>query len=342
MFKSSFSISAFFCALFLLVSGLSFGQSVLDPYKYIIVPKNFDFLKKENQYRVNTMTKYLFDTNGYTTLIEGENYPQEVRSNPCIALKTDVLDESNTFTTKLRVELKNCLDEVVFLSEQGRSKEKDYNKTYSESLKMAFISIGELGYSYNPELAINSASVLVPAAASASSGVVASSDPVAAVEPATSSEPITTVEPTSVEEPATESVSTSEPVAVTEPVPASEPVKASEPAVVAAAATTTAVASVPASNDVAASYGNENISFFLIDQGDVLAAYVNRSKSGTYAKGERIGTFEKTSLPNVYSVKWKGMDKDIEQTTGYFDQQGNLKIDVKKNGKIEILSFTKE
>lgn len=332
MFKSSFSISAFLCALFLLVSGLSFGQSVLDPYKYIIVPKNFDFLKKENQYRVNTMTKYLFDTNGYTTLIEGEDYPEEVRSNPCIALKTNVLDNSNAFTTKLRIELKNCLDEVVFLSEEGRSKEKDFSKTYSESLKMAFVSISDLDYSYNPESAINSAAATVPVAASASSGPVASSDPIDAVEPVTSSEPISTVEATSIEEP----------VASSEPVTSSEPVKASEPAVVAAAAATTAVASVPANNDVAASYGNENISFFLIDQGDVLAAYVNRSKSGTYAKGERIGTFEKTSLPNVYSVKWKGMDKDIEQTTGYFDQQGNLKIDVKKNGKIEILSFTKE
>lgn len=332
MFKSSFSISAFLCALFLLVSGLSFGQSVLDPYKYIIVPKNFDFLKKENQYRVNTMTKYLFDTNGYTTLIEGEDYPEEVRSNPCIALKTNVLDNSNAFTTKLRIELKNCLDEVVFLSEEGRSKEKDFSKTYSESLKMAFVSISDLDYSYNPESAINSAAASVSVAASASSGSVASSDPIDAVEPVTSSEPISTVEATSIEEP----------VASSEPVTSSEPVKASEPAVVAAAAATTAVASVPANNDVAASYGNENISFFLIDQGDVLAAYVNRSKSGTYAKGERIGTFEKTSLPNVYSVKWKGMDKDIEQTTGYFDQQGNLKIDVKKNGKIEILSFTKE
>lgn len=338
MFKSSFSISALFCALFLLVSGLSFGQSVLDPYKYIIVPKNFDFLKRENQYRVNTMTKYLFDTNGYMTLIEGEDYPEEVRSNPCIALKTNVLDKSNAFTTKLRVELTNCLDEVVFLSEEGTSKEKDFSKTYSESLKKAFVSIGELDYAYNPELAINSAAASVPVAASASLETMTSSDPVTPEEPATSSQPIAT----------SESVSTSEPVAVTEPVTssepvsASEPVKASEPAVVAAAATTAAVASVPASNDVAASYGNENISFFLIDQGDVLAAYVNRSKSGTYAKGERIGTFEKTSLPNVYSVKWKGMDKDIEQTTGYFDQQGNLKIDVKKNGNIEILSFTKE
>ncbi len=69
---------------------------------------------------------------------------------------------------------------------------------------------------------------------------------------------------------------------------------------------------------------------------------MHRSKSGTYSKGEKIGTFEKTSLPNVYRVEWKDMDSDIEQTTGYFDDKGNLKIDVKRNGKIEVLLFTKE
>ena len=55
-----------------------------------------------------------------------------------------------------------------------------------------------------------------------------------------------------------------------------------------------------------------------------------------------IGTFEKSSLPNVYRVQWKDMDKDIEQTTGYFDEDGNLKIDVKRDGKVEVLTFIRE
>ncbi len=97
-----------------------------------------------------------------------------------------------------------------------------------------------------------------------------------------------------------------------------------------------------ASGAAAVTYGNENIAFFLIDQGDKLAAYVVRSVSENYSQGEKIGTFEKSSLPNVYRVEWKNMDKDIEQTTGYFDEQGNLKIDVKRNGMVEVLTFVKE
>ena len=82
--------------------------------------------------------------------------------------------------------------------------------------------------------------------------------------------------------------------------------------------------------------------FFLIDQGEKLAAYVISSKSETYSQGERIGTFEKSSLPNVYRAEWKDMDEDIEQTTAYFDDKGNLKIDVKRKGRIEVLSFEKK
>jgi len=41
-----------------------YAQNELNPYKYIIVPKKFDFLKKENQYRVNSYTKFLFDKEG--------------------------------------------------------------------------------------------------------------------------------------------------------------------------------------------------------------------------------------------------------------------------------------
>ena len=277
-----------------------FGQSPADPYKYVIIPKKFDFLRKENQYRVNSQTKYLFEQNGFTTLIAGEEYPADLVANPCLGARANVIDESNSFTTKLRVSLINCLNQEVYTSEQGRSKEKEFNKTYSEALKMAFESIAALKYQYRPELAIKPQAARVVPEVAAEPEVTA---------PAQVAVPVAAV--AAVEEPQAEALESEE--AVEE-----------------------------ASEEAAASYGNENLSFFLIEQGDQLAAYVTRSKSGTYSKGEKIGTFEKTSLPNVYRVQWKDMDTDIEQTTGYFDEQGNLKIDVKRNGKIEVLLFEKE
>lgn len=304
----------FFCLLLAAVVGSNVtghAQSPLDSYKYIIVPKKFDFLKKENQYRINSQTKYLFNKNGFLTLLKGQDYPDDLLSNPCLGLEANVIDESNTFTSKVRVSLTNCQDQVVYTSEQGRSKEKEYAKSYSLALNNAFNSIAQMDYQFNPELA------LVPSFASAETEL-------AEVESA--SQPISEPKPTEA------SVVTAV-VPVADEVAQEEVVEAEEKA---------ETSGQEASGAAAVTYGNENIAFFLIDQGDKLAAYVVRSVSENYSQGEKIGTFEKSSLPNVYRVEWKNMDKDIEQTTGYFDEQGNLKIDVKRNGMVEVLTFVKE
>lgn len=300
-----------------------YAQSPLDSYKYIIVPKRFDFLKEENQYRVNSQTKYLFDKNGFTTLLKGEDYPDDLLANPCLGAEANVINESNSFTSKVRISLTNCQDQVVYTSEQGRSKEKEYSRSYSLALDSAFNSIAELGYEFNPDL------VIVPGIATAQTQDSEIEQEIPAAEEVVAAE-----------------VATAESIAQAEPV--SEPKTISEPKTAEAAV---AAATVPAVNEAskketnagaAVTYGNENIAFFLIDQGNNLVAYVVRSTSDNYAQGEKIGTFEKSSLPNVYRVEWKDMDKDIEQTTGYFDEQGNLKIDVKRNGKVEVLTFVKE
>ncbi|MFN7100118.1 MAG: hypothetical protein ACK4M4_07065, partial [Flavobacterium sp.] len=49
---------------FLMLSSLSKAQSVND-YQAVIVPVKFDWLKQENQYRLNTMTKYNLEKAGF-------------------------------------------------------------------------------------------------------------------------------------------------------------------------------------------------------------------------------------------------------------------------------------
>ena len=42
--------------------GLSIhAQSNLNQYKYVIVPKKYEFLKEANQYQMNALTKFLFE-----------------------------------------------------------------------------------------------------------------------------------------------------------------------------------------------------------------------------------------------------------------------------------------
>ena len=57
------------------------------------------------------------------------------------------------FTTKLVIELLNCRNQVIFTSTEGRSKEKDYKKSYHQALRNAFESISSLHYKYSPSKA---------------------------------------------------------------------------------------------------------------------------------------------------------------------------------------------
>ncbi len=143
-----------------LISGSVFAQSNLNEYKYIIVPKKFDFLKEKDQYQLNSLTQFLFDKYGFKTLIEGESYPEDLAKNRCLALRSDVMKDSGMFKTKLNVELKNCNDQVVFTSVRGESREKDFAKAYTAALRAAFESVKDLNYKYEPATAIAATEVL--------------------------------------------------------------------------------------------------------------------------------------------------------------------------------------
>lgn len=262
---------------------LSFAQNSLNAYKYVIIPKTYDFLKEENKYKLNSLTKYLFSKKGFETLIEDESYPADLIENPCLAVTAEVVDNSNLFTSKLNIELTDCYNKVVFTSIQGRSKEKDYQKSYHEALRNAFVSVNELDYKFDLEMVDNTTIVTQTQA------------------PA--------VIPFKIIESATDTI-------------AIEPTK-----------------TVTTKKSVARSYKNDKISFFLIKQNNSLVAYVNQSKDDTYQKGEMIATLKKTSLPNVYRITWKNDQGKFEDTTGYFDESGNLKVDFNINGKIEVKEY---
>ena len=127
----------------------------------MIVPKKFDFLKEENQYRLNMLTKFLFEKYGFESVMEGEGYPDDMVANRCLALKSDVTKDSGLFKTKLTVELKDCNDRVVFTSEVGESREKEYTKAYNEALRNAFESFETVNYSYSPDASVVASSTTV-------------------------------------------------------------------------------------------------------------------------------------------------------------------------------------
>ena len=142
----------FFTLIALCIVINTFSQTKLNDYKYIIVPNSFDFLKSKDQYQLNSLTKFLFNKNGFTAIMEDEIFLQDLVNNGCLALRTDVEKLNGLFKTKLVVVLRNCKNEIVFTSEVGETREKDYKRAYNFALREAFKSFETINYSYKPSI----------------------------------------------------------------------------------------------------------------------------------------------------------------------------------------------
>jgi len=117
-------------------------------YKYVIIPETYAFTGDVDEYRLNSLTKYLFEQNGFKTLMKAEEKPLDLKRDNCLGLQAKVEDESGLFVTKLVLKLLDCNDQVVFESPEGRSREKDFQVAYHEALRDAFKSIERIDYNY--------------------------------------------------------------------------------------------------------------------------------------------------------------------------------------------------
>lgn len=140
--------------LFVLVSmffaiQMSAQTASVNDFKYVIVPKGYDFTKKEDAYQLNSLSKFLFNKYGFTAFLRGEELPKDLYENGCKALTADVQKKPGFLTTKLVVELKDCKGTVVFTSKEGTSREKEFKKAYHGALRDAFKGVEALRYAYN-------------------------------------------------------------------------------------------------------------------------------------------------------------------------------------------------
>lgn len=137
--------------LLLLLSTITYAQKSVNAYKYVIIPNKFDFVKHADQYQTSSLTKFLFKKYGFDAYIDNEQLPDDLAKNRCLALTGDVKDESGMFTAKSVIELRDCHNAVVYTSQVGKSKLKEYQKAYHESIREAFKSIQQLKYKYQPK-----------------------------------------------------------------------------------------------------------------------------------------------------------------------------------------------
>lgn len=124
------------------------AQSVND-YKYIIVPDRYAWAGEADKHQINSLTTFLFKKYGFNAYQLGEILPGDMNAGGCNSLTADVTENSSFVKTKLKVTLKDCKGNIVFVSQEGISKEKDFKRAYHEALRNAFISISDLEYTYN-------------------------------------------------------------------------------------------------------------------------------------------------------------------------------------------------
>ena len=178
--KRNFLLIAFF------VINFSFAQSIND-YKYAIVPATFSFLKEKDQYRLNTLAKLYLEKQGFVTYFDTDVMPEDLINNNCTKVYLDLKSSGNFISTKLQFTIKDCKGTVLFTSEEGRSKEKDYYAAYTAAFRATFPSFDAIHYKYSGKTGAAPAAEaeatntpVISAVATAATGQVSS---VAAVAP---------------------------------------------------------------------------------------------------------------------------------------------------------------
>lgn len=143
--NKSFSISF----VLILYCSIVFAQNNINSYKYILVPKQFEFQKSEDQYQLNSLTKFLFNKAGYNVLFTDQQYPSDLTNNSCLALKVKLNNNPSMFKTKMNFDLYDCKNKLVYSTKESVSREKEYKKAYQEAIRLTFKELEELNYKYD-------------------------------------------------------------------------------------------------------------------------------------------------------------------------------------------------
>ncbi|WP_422105750.1 hypothetical protein [Winogradskyella sp.] len=119
------------------------SQSKTAPYKYVVVPLQYDFLDAKDKFRLNTLTRVLLKGEGFNVFFsEGEQLPEDLSTNRCLAMYADVHKVKGGFLkTKLKMSFKDCFGNVLLESEEGASREKDFAVAYKDALNKAYVTL---------------------------------------------------------------------------------------------------------------------------------------------------------------------------------------------------------
>lgn len=137
--------------MFLLIGTAFYAQGKLNGYKYVITPRQFDFQKSPDLYQINSLTKFLFEKQGFEVFYNDDLLPADLKENPCLALNVKLINNSSLLKTKVMFELKDCYNQLVLKTSEGESREKEYKKGYHEAIRNAFETVEKEGYRFTQQ-----------------------------------------------------------------------------------------------------------------------------------------------------------------------------------------------
>jgi len=134
--------------LLILITSYAFSQNI-NTYEYVIVPLKFTDFKEPNKFNLNTNTKFLLLKYGFKAYLTSDSIPDEIANSNCRKLYANIVKDNSILTTKIKVVLKDCKDNIVFETAFGKSNEKELIRAYNEALREAGKSFDKLNYRYN-------------------------------------------------------------------------------------------------------------------------------------------------------------------------------------------------
>lgn len=144
---------------FLLISASGLAQTI-NNYKYVILPREFEFMNTENQFRLNTISKFYLEEMGFKAFYDSEQITEGINKDRCNFLYMNVESQKGLLVTKLSVTFKDCQNKLIYKSEAGSSRLKEFEPAYQQALKNAFATI-----SYSYEGGLEPAQTVKPVAA---------------------------------------------------------------------------------------------------------------------------------------------------------------------------------
>ena len=117
------------------------AQSSMSDFSFVQVPEFYSFLNENDQYQLNSMTKFYLNKYGFNAYF-GNEVPN---LRKCEGLYAEVLGKPGFIYTEITILIKDCNGMEVFRSAIGKSKEKEFKKAYQEAMRNAFESFQDLG-----------------------------------------------------------------------------------------------------------------------------------------------------------------------------------------------------